>query len=126
MPSTQLKTAALAPIPRVRQRIAKLEKPGLRRRLDASEVEERFATRLLGAHAPSEVAFDGNFQVRPQFRVQVVFEMTAAEECGETVAERAAKFAHRLARPQHPVNHGGHAIPAFGFFHELFASGAGQ
>src|SRR5260370_389380 len=52
--------------------------------------------------------------------------ITAAEECGETVAERAAKFAHRLARPQHPVNHGRHAIPAFGFFHELLASGAGQ
>src|SRR5204862_8320692 len=31
IPSIQLKAAALVPMPRVRQRIAKMEKPGLRR-----------------------------------------------------------------------------------------------
>src|SRR5204863_8045009 len=31
MPSIQLKAAALVPMPRVRQRIARMEKPGLRR-----------------------------------------------------------------------------------------------
>jgi len=33
MPSIQLKTAAFAPMPSVRQRIARMENPGLRRRM---------------------------------------------------------------------------------------------
>jgi hypothetical protein len=62
--------------------------------LDATKVEERLAVRLFGAHALAKVAFHGHFQVRAQFRVQVGFEMTPAEEGSETVEKRSAEFAH--------------------------------
>jgi hypothetical protein len=50
---------------------------------------------LFGAHALAKVAFHGHFQVRAQFRVQVVFEVTAAEEGSETIEKLSAEFAHR-------------------------------
>ena len=62
--------------------------------LDAAEGAKRLAPRILGGHAPAQVRLPGHLQVRAQLRVEVVFEMTAAEEPHETVDEHAAGFAH--------------------------------
>jgi hypothetical protein len=37
--------------------------------------------------------------MRTQLLIEVVFEPSAAEECGEALNERAEKFTNRLGRP---------------------------
>ena len=65
--------------------------PGL---FEAPEVEERLAAGLLGAHAPSEVSFEGHLQVRTQLGVEVVIELCTAEEGAQTVEPLAKPGDH--------------------------------
>lgn len=68
----------------------------------------------------------GHLQVRAQFFVQVIFQTLAPEECSEPVDKGAEKFAHRLGRSQHSLDHRGHATPALHFLLELPATRTSQ
>src|SRR6266566_1161490 len=70
---------------------ASIALPGL---FEAPEVEERLAAGLLGAHAPSEVSFEGHLQVRTQLGVEVVIELCTAEEGAQTVEPLAKPGDH--------------------------------
>jgi hypothetical protein len=87
--------------------------------LDAPKATKCIAVGVFGGHTFAQAQFNRHLQVQAQFFIQVVFETPPAEECGETMEEGSEKFAHRLARPQHAIDHGRHAIPAFRFRHAL-------
>ena len=92
IPSIQLKAAALVPMPRVRQRIARIEKPGLRRSIrkpkrrvlkklvgpspnplfsrdflglfDSAELTQRRVTRFVRQHSRRDVSLGQKIEMR--------------------------------------------------------------